>query len=127
MLPYMEGGTNDETEELTTILTRLRIEATNPSAETIQLVARVLELTEAAPFDVFSFVEGPQVRSVQREWGDNEKSYWAHLYMLPSESEAPDVLVTLERDGGVGDLIGIFPSRADALEALRRRGKYEAV
>ena len=126
MLPYMESGT-DDAQELSTILTQLRIEASNPSAETIQLVGRVLELTEVAPFDVFSFVEGQHVRSVQREWGDNEKSYWAHLYFLPSESEAPEVLVTLERDGCVGGLIGVFPSRTEALEALRRRGKYEAV
>ncbi len=93
----------------------------------VDLVLRLLRTIDSDP-EVLAFVNGLRSRgSVQRSWGDNDRSFWAHLYPTPRVAGGTELLVTLERDGGIDAFIGIFESRASALAALTAIGKYEVL
>src|SRR5215218_9191620 len=104
----MNSDPADQRSALSLVLNELRHSPAGSGGETVGLVVRALQLFHAEPNEVLAFVEGRHVRSVQREWGDNSRSYWAYFYHVPSSSSDSDVLLTLEADGGVADFLGIF-------------------
>lgn len=87
----------------------------------ISLVTQALSIAQGEP-EVLAFVMGRRRESVQHAWGDNDYSYWAHIYAVPADPQQPELLVTLESDGGVHAYVGLFSSRELALAALANIG-----
>lgn len=118
-------GANDAEPhlELILLLDALRQSPTRSSADKIRIAIEILRFVDSGPYKILAFVRG-RVRSVQREWGDNGRSFWAHLYCVPPSSPGSEVLVTLEADGGIAEVVGLFPSHDAALSALTSKGKY---
>jgi hypothetical protein len=112
-------------EELFETLAELKRIQAGKKGRAVDLVLRVIRMIDSDP-EVLAFVNGLRSRgSVQRSWGDNDRSFWAHLYPVPRAAGGTELLVTLERDGGVSAFIGIFDARESALTALASMGKYE--
>ena len=113
------------TEEVVTAARQL-LELTRRGEEPESLKTVILALNGAVDQpDQYAFYFGRPRRPLDEVWGDNERSYWAHIDRVSIGNEEGAFIVTLVKDGGICRQLGTFPSEQEALKCLARHGKFE--
>jgi hypothetical protein len=108
-------------------LSRLRSEPIQWSGTDIPDAIRILNLGQREAYTVYAFVKSNDVSDVQDAWGEDTDSFFAHFYHITTSAAEPEVLLTLEREGGVDEFVGLFSTHEAAVSALAARGSFEAL